>query len=326
MSGALMSPDAAAECNCAAATARMMSMAIESASHPKDLLQWDGEGEAPFYFEVFGETSPVLDVAYAEVVPPGTAGDGPQTIQSAPVYEYWWTIGHPGHRPEHSGPLKHITGPDDLWARLPDPAARVYVYFPMGGGWRVKELAATVKYMSPVAHEQSFWEKAAQDWQAVQPLADDASKLASAVGPVAGSAASGSVKMLGAMAQLKLSSVPPVKGFEWSAGKVAFGNKDHGGVAQGVMWTLPASMFRELGGRLTGSLAVSFIPDRRQAPGTVCASTPEPESLDLLAHAVVYSPEGHERDHWAPADRSFVHLHLAPRIQVSGSKREEHCL
>ncbi|MGA8353469.1 MAG: hypothetical protein WB698_04805 [Solirubrobacteraceae bacterium] len=297
-------------------------MTIESASHPKDLSRWDGEDGDPFYFEVFGETSPVLDVAYAEVIPPGAVEGGTQTTQTTPVYEYWWTIGHPGHRPEHSGLLKHIKGPDDLWARLPDPAARVYVYFPMGGGWRIKEMAATVKYMSPVAHEQSFWEKAAQDWQAVQPLADDASKLASSASPVAGAAASGSIKLLGAMAQLKLSSVPPVKGFEWSAGKVAFGNKDHGGVAQGVMWTLPASMFRELGGRLTGSLAVSFIPDRRQPPDTVSAVTPQPEPRALLAHAVVYSPEGHEHDHWAPTDRSFVHLRLAPRLPDGSSVRD----
>lgn len=297
-------------------------MTIESASHPSDLKQWDGKGEDPYYFEVFGETSPVLDTAYAEVVPAGASEGAAQTTQLAPVYEYWWTIGHPGNRPEHGGPLGRIKGPSDLWARLPDSAAHVYVYFPMGGGWRVKELAATVKYMSPVAHEESFWEKAAQDWQVVQPLADDASKLASAAGPAAGAAASGSVKLLGAIAQLKLSSVPPVKGFEWSAGKVAFGSKEHGGVAQGVMWTLPASMFRELGGRLTGSLAVSFIPDRQQAPGTVSAATPRPEPQDLLAHAVVYSPEGHEHDHWAPDDRSFVHLRLAPRLPGGSSAQE----
>jgi hypothetical protein len=61
------------------------------------------------------------------VVPAGaTASASTQTSQPAPVYEYWWTIGHPGHRPEHGGLLEHITGPNDLWERLPDPAARVY--------------------------------------------------------------------------------------------------------------------------------------------------------------------------------------------------------
>lgn len=291
-------------------------MTIESASFPEDLTQWDGKGDdAPFYFEVFGETSPLLDTAYAEVVPAGGAADaGAQTTQSAPVYEYWWTIGHPGHRPEHGGFLERIAGPSNLWERLPDPAARVYLFFPTGGGWRVKELAATIKYMTPVTHEESFMEKAAQGWQAIQPLVDDASKLASIAQPVAGAAAAGSAKVLGAMAQLKLSSVPSIKGFEWSAGKVAFGNKEHGGVAQGVTWTLPASMFKELGGRLTGSLALTMIPDHKQQPGQVGADGPAPQPQDLLAHAVVYDPDGHDQDHWAPAIDSFVHLSIAPRV------------
>ena len=51
-------------------------MTIESASHPTDLSTWDGSAEAPFYFEVFGETSPAVDTAYAEVVPAGSEGDG----------------------------------------------------------------------------------------------------------------------------------------------------------------------------------------------------------------------------------------------------------
>lgn len=157
-------------------------------------------------------------------------------------------------------------------------------------------------------------EKAAQGWQAIQPLVDDASKLASIAQPVAGSAAAGSAKVLGAMAQLRLSSVPSIKGFEWSAGKVAFGNKEHGGVAQGVMWTLPASMFKELGGRLTGSLALTMIPDHKQQLGQVGADGPAPQPQDLLAHAVVYDPDGHDQDHWAPAINSFVRLSIAPRV------------
>lgn len=299
-------------------------MTIESASSPADLGGWDGTGEFPFYFEVFGETAPVLDTAYAEVVPAGGASDAaPQSSVPAPVYEYWWTIGHPGHRPEHHGLIERLKGPENVWERLPDPAAHIYVFFPMGGGWRVKEVAATVKYMSPVAHEQTFSEKVAQEWQAVQPFVDGASKLAGAAQPIAGAVASQTAKTLGAIAQLKLSSVPSVKGFEWSAAKVAFGNKHHGGVAQGVMWTLPASMFRELGGRLTGSLAVSFIPDHKQKPGEVSVDGGPPEAQDLLAHAVVYHPDGHENDMWAPDIREFVRLRIAPRRPSTGASRRK---
>jgi hypothetical protein len=290
-------------------------MTIESVSFPADLGQWDGSGAEPYYFEVFGETMPLVDTAYAEVVPVGSSIDpGIQTTWPAPVYEYWWTIGHVGHRAEHSGFIEHVTGPSDPWARLPDPAARVYLYFPTGGNWRVKELAATVKYMSPIAHEESFGEKVAQGWQTIGPLVEAASTLAGAVQPIAGTAATQSAKILGAIAQLKLTSVPAIEGFEWSAGKVALGDKQYGGVGQGVMWTLPPSMFRELGGRLTGSLGVSFIPDHKQNPGMAARQPEAPEAQDLLAHAVVYSPEGHDYDHWAPGIHDFVRLRVAPRL------------
>jgi len=291
---------------------------IESASHPEDLNAWDGEGAEAFYFEIFGETSPVVDTAIAEVVPAGaTPGSAAQSAQPAPVYEYWWTIGHPGHRPDDGGPLRRIKGPGNLWERLPRPAARVYLFFPLGGGWRVKELAATVNYMSPVAHQDSFIEKAAKDWQAIQPLVTDASTLASAAGAVAGAASAGSARALSALAQLKLSSVPPMSGFEWAAGKVAF-SSEHG-AAQGVMWTLPPEIFRELGGRITGALALSVVPDRAQRGGNVLATPPDPQPQDLLAHAVVYSPDGHDDDRWAPATDKFVHLRIAPLLPASGT-------
>src|SRR3984885_14988605 len=147
------------------------NMTIESVSHPEPLSDWDGKDAAqPFYLEVFGETTPTIDTAYAEVIPAGAADGSAERCASAPVYEYWWTIGHPGHPGHRGGLLEKIAGPKDLWERLADPAARIYLYFPLGGGWRVKELTATVKYMSPVAHEESFIEKAAQDFQTIQPF------------------------------------------------------------------------------------------------------------------------------------------------------------
>jgi hypothetical protein len=291
-------------------------MTIESTSHPSPLSDWDGQNpEQPFYLEVFGETGPLIDTAYAEVVPAGAVDGTTRTTVPAPIYEYWWTIGHPGQADQRGGFLDHIRRPNNLWERLADPAARIYLFFPLGGGWRVKELVATVKYMSPVAHEQSFLEKAAQDWQTIQPLVDGASKLASAAGAagvVGGTVVDKSAKVLDGLAQIKLTSVPQIKGFEWSAGKVTFGNKEHGGVMQGVMWTLPKSMFAELGGRLTGSLAVSFIPDNQQKAGEVATAAPEPQAQELLAHAVVYGPDGVQ--HWAPAERHFIRLRIAPRL------------
>ena len=151
---------------------------IEVKSWPDDLTKWDNT-DPPCYLEVFGETTPVLDMTYAEVLPPGS-GSMQQTA-STPVYEYWWTIGHAGQRRGHH----HFFGGDDsLWANLSDEAAHVYLFFPINAGWRVKEVIATVKYLSPVHNQQSLSERAATDWQKLQPLMADASTLASALGPV----------------------------------------------------------------------------------------------------------------------------------------------
>ncbi len=278
-------------------------MAIEVVSWPKELSTWDA-AQQPYYFELYGETRPQADLHHAELQ--GGAGSTP----TAPIYEYAWTIGHPGNPHHRDGMLDALRRPDGFWDNLEDPyAARVYVFFPIDCGWRVSELAATVKYMSPVDHQDSFLERAAKDWQALQPLVDDSAKLAGALG-AAGPAASAATRMLGALAQLKINSVPQVAGFQWAAGKVTFGHPGRG-VMQGVEWALPKSMFHELGGRLTGSLAVTFVPMRQQLDEV------GPPELKLspgrvLAHAVVYGPGG--KSEWAPGQREFVELQVEPLL------------
>ena len=65
---------------------------ITVASFPDDLGAWDQDVN-PFYLEVFGETEPLLDMTHAEVIPVG--GSTAATATPTPIYEYWWTIGHP---------------------------------------------------------------------------------------------------------------------------------------------------------------------------------------------------------------------------------------
>ena len=105
---------------------------ITSASFPPDLGWWN-QDEHPYYLEVFGEVEPALDIAHAEVIRAGESDAA--TTNATPIYEYWWTIGHGGSKPEH----RHLFGGRaklDLWHRLADVAARVYLYFPISGGWR----------------------------------------------------------------------------------------------------------------------------------------------------------------------------------------------
>ena len=290
---------------------------IETSSWPPDLASWQPE-EQPFYLEFFGETSPLLDESYAEVVLPG--GTDPTTVRDAPVYEYWWTLGHPGTVEEHHhwyspGSKAHVP-----WEAVADPAVRVYLYFPISAGWRVKEIMATLKYLAPAPEQRSWFEQARKDLSVVQPVLGGASELG---GFVPGAATAS--KWLQAVSKLQVSSVPQAGDMDWSVGKVTFGSKH--GVMQGVMWTLPRSVFQRLGGCLTGSLALSFIPATRQVAspdaGVPDASSPDASSPDAgapdrakaLAHAVVYSQGGTR--YWIPGEppdgHGFVELAISPR-------------
>ncbi len=281
---------------------------ITVASHPADLATWD-QNQHPYYMEVFGEAEPVLDMAHAEVLP--VSGSTAQTTTATPVYEYWWTVGHGGSKPEHRH-LFESRKKLDLWHQLEDIAARVYLYFPIAGGWRVQELAASAKYLAPVAHQSDWTEKAAAEWQRMQPIVAGAGQVASALGvvPGVGAVAAGAAPILSAVSKLQVGSVPQdVKGFDWYVEKVTFGAAAHHGVMQGVVWAIPKEMFEHLGGRLTGSLAVSFVPT---ASGDPMAW--EPKTLPMLAHAVVYAKDEHS---WLPAQNKFVELTLSPKRPTS---------
>ena len=145
----------------------------------------------------------------------------------------------------------------------------------------------------------------------MQPLVDGASKLAGALVPGVGMAVSKSARMLDAIAKMKINSVPPqTKGFEWYVAKVTRVLNDEPGksqvVVQGVVWELPKNMFIELGGRLTGSLAVSFIPAPQQGEKEATKGAP------LRLQAVVCSKDN-PAEEWAPSSRSFIDLWVDPR-------------
>ena len=283
---------------------------IATASFPPDLELWK-QDEHPYYLEVLGEVEPMLDLAHAEVIPAG--GVDPARTNATPIYEYWWTIGHGGSKPQH----RHLfegRAKLDLWHRLEDVAARVYLYFPISGGWRVQELAASAKYLSPVQHQSDWTDKAAQEWQHMQPILAGAGQVASTLGvvPGVGTVAAGAAPIVSAIAKLQVGSVPQgVKGFDWYVEKVTVPAAHSHGVMQGVVWAIPNEMFELLGGRLTGSLAVSFVPT-----ATAVDEPWRPQSLPLLAHAVVYA-DG--TTSWVPTQNQFVELLLSPKALAASA-------
>lgn len=281
---------------------------ITVASFPPDLEAWN-QNEHPYYLEVFGEAEPVLDPSHGQVIP---AGGAKAAEAGAPaVYEYWWTIGHGGTKPEHRH-LFENREKLDLWHRLDKVAARIYLYFPISGGWRIQELAASAKYLRPVQHQSEWTQKAAAEWQRMQPILAGAGQAAGALTavPGVGIAAASLAPALTAVSKLQLGAVPQdVKGFDWYVEKVTVPAARGHGVMQGVMWAIPKEMFEMLGGRLNGSLAVTFFPT-----ATASQQSPELRALPLLAHAAVYSAGTAT---WVPARNKFLEMPLTPRQPAS---------
>ncbi len=276
---------------------------IEVVSHPADLATWDAGKHPFFYLELYGETRPWVDQTYAEVQPAGPVDStSQQAVTATPLYRYWWTIGH-GVAPQQL---------DEVWSHLrDDPAARVYLYFPLDKGWRIKELVATVQYLQPVHQQVNWWNQRVEDWKTLlAPLVANVGALASTI-PQPMIAGAGSA--LSTIAKLQVNSVPQVDGFEWSVSKVTMREVEQG-VMQGVMWTLPRKMFTELGSRLTGSLALSFIPSQRQGKQGAATGMPRFDPGDILAHTVVRGPDD---DIWAPSQTQFVALRIHPQAAES---------
>jgi hypothetical protein len=122
---------------------------IEVVSYPLNLMDWDKDSiEQPFYFELYGESQPMMALDFTQVLPDSRNEHSLQTNSELPIYEYFWILGHGG-----------ISRLDSLLAHLKNPAAYVYLYFPISRGWRVKELIATVKYLTSVPEQKKWLQK-----------------------------------------------------------------------------------------------------------------------------------------------------------------------
>ena len=263
-----------------------------------------------YYLEVFGETTPSVDTDYARLLSP-PSGDG--TTESGSIYQYWWTLGHDGVEKQslgHRGLSLKFPLAKKLKVRK-EIAAQVFLYFPLSHGWRIKELAATVVYLSPVRASKSLMTAVAQDWKTISPLLEDAGTIAGLAGgaPAAAGAAKAASGILNALANLQINSVPPTGDSEWSVAKVALG-KDAGGdvngLMQGVRWDLPREVFDRLGCRLTGCLAVKFIPT-----GALGQTDPQLSPGDLCAKAIIYAKATKDGVR-VPGEDEFLRLTLSP--------------
>lgn len=301
---------------------------IERVSYPTDLTQWDPADGQSFYLELFGETRPMLNTAYAEVLAAGGAVDGaPQTGSTpAPVYEYWWTIGHPGGVPvDHPRVQQWLGHPEkSIWSHLEENAAQVLMAFPLGKGWRIKELTATLKYLSPTKEQADIWKELGEVWSVMAPVLGAAGSI---VGGLPGAQLPPAVAedqintkplhtsadILDALGKLSINSVPASNTFKWSVAKMT--QKIEAVPTQAVLWQIPRNVFTTLGGRVTGSLAVSFIPDKQQSGGVVSESPPALEQGDIACQVLILTKDGGEYHAPRGSDgNDYIKLAVEPQM------------
>ena len=280
---------------------------LQTAIYPPELPQkWDTD-KYPFYLELFGETQPLIDVNYAEVLPAGSADEIPQNVTSVPIYQYWWTLGHAEdlHAAEDSA-LMH------LFSHEQDESATsviVSLYFPISGGWRIKELLPTVRDLKPFHEQLSMWQEAGKIWNDIAPLFTGVATLPlRVINPLTMIP----LALLPSFSKLHINTVQPHKDFAWSVDKVSCQSKY--GLMQGVKWNIPKKMFQKLGGRLTGSLAVCFIPSQVQRSIEDIQGKEVYLTQPILAHAVLN--RSHHHPIYLPSQSEFVELHIAPSSQA----------
>jgi hypothetical protein len=280
---------------------------IEYVTWPRNIVQWNHD-EDLFFLEVFGETSPRLTPEYLQLPLSEEGGDIRQCANLAPLYEYYWTLGYID--------LDGKRGPGSWGGELADTAADVCLYFPTAGGWRIQELLATIKYLCPAKEHASLLQEAAHMFATAQPIVEDASKLA-AIGsglPGVGPIAAGTAVLLDVIARLKVTSVPPSSGYEWSVQKVTQHVQGEG-LLHGIKWTIPKKLFVEFGIRLTGSIAVNVIPSIHQ-PSPEESDDILPRRLPIRATAAMYLHPGPLREDKSillPPEDQFLELEIQPR-------------
>ena len=243
------------------------------------------------WLEVYGETEPIMN--WGTATAPANGG----------LYEYRWAFGYSDksfsdspHQAGRSWRGGERERPHD--ERLDYAAAHVRLFFAADCNWRVSEILATVKHLSPVREEQTWSEEFEKDFTAIAPVIGVAGQVAAdATGmPELGSVAE-------AVGRLKLTSVPQVDGARWFVRRVDRVWSES--LFHGIEWELSLGLLLQLGTRVTGGLLASFA----NAGGD---SENCNHSAGLLAQAVMHYDAAPNRDAWLPPEDKPLKLTLKP--------------
>jgi hypothetical protein len=196
-----------------------------------------------FYLELIGECEPKLNPTAAEVTLGHESKDDRPEV---PIYEFLWNLSHL----DSAGSMAtNGERPRDFDTNL-KASLEVTMLFDGMIGWRTTEPICTVKFMSP----------APEGGKLAKLINKDLKNAATVAGLVPGGGTAS--KWMDAAAGLSMSSIPQEGDYKWSVTKTA--QRTDNGIASGVTWHIPREMVTNLSGRLTGGLAVGFLPALNQ--------------------------------------------------------------
>jgi hypothetical protein len=254
-------------------------------------VRGDVQGRHRDWLEVYGETKPTMN--WGTVKAPANGG----------LYEYRWGFGYSkasfsDPRPKTESRWRGRRSKRSHSERLDYPAAHVRLFFAADCNWRVSEILATVKHLSPVQEEQTWREELAKDFTAIAPVIGVAGKAAA---DAAGMPELGSVAE--AVGRLKLTSVPQANGAKWFVRRIdRVWSKS---LFHGIEWELSLGLLLQLGTRVTGGLLTSFASTGGDS-GTC------DHSIGLLAQAVMHYDADRSQDVWLPPEDEPLELTLKP--------------
>ncbi len=234
----------------------------------------------------------------------------PQMSATAPIYEYFWTVGISEHLfDKFSQHAENIVDSGVDKFRHLDTGAEVTMLFPVTGGWRAEEIVATIKYVRPLPHREDLVKKVADYWETVGPVVGKVADLTEHLNiPGVSTGAS----LINTLAKVPITSLPPVDGLSWSIQKIT--GYENSEIMDGVKWTLPPKLFYILGSRVTGSIAVYFHPAQSRKKQQEAASTDQStmQTRPILARAVVHD-SGEQIFNLEKDGKEYIELEVTPR-------------
>ena len=234
------------------------------------------EGSISGFLEITGDPNPVTSPEITKNATPDKKGADPATA----VYVYSWTLCVTGHKVDWVNALKKgRNGEDGILVQ--------FLFHTSNTGFRVKELAATVRQLAPNKKVPGVGARIVRTINKFKPLIQGAGELIGGAGKTIANAITG----------FQIDAAPEDE-YGWYVKTITAYDRE-----QGVEWFLPKQMIASLGNRISGGVAILFhhydrpTPDAAAQQGRAQDAAAE---FDLEARACLRFGEADKDCVWIP--------------------------